>query len=222
MYLTRLFLNPVHRDVHKCMEDSHALHVRVLSLFGDSEQGRANLGVLHRLEVNEQTGTVVLLVQSATAPRRDALPAGFLDPRAAADAWSSTPLEPFFDRLTTGAAFRFRLRANATRRIDTKTGPDGKRRNGRRVPLRRDDVLRAWIVRKLADAGLEPAGEVRIRPDGAPRGNRAGKRVTHEAHVFEGVAIVRDGARARDAVQRGVGPAKAYGCGLLSLAPSPH
>lgn len=40
-----------------------------------------------------------------------------------------------YQSLGTGAALVFRLRANPTRKIDTKTGPDGQRNNGQRVEL---------------------------------------------------------------------------------------
>jgi CRISPR system Cascade subunit CasE len=222
MILSRFFLNGASRDVHRCLADSHHLHARVLSMFPAVAAGpaRAELGVLHRLEVAERQGTITLLVQSRDAPDATRLPDAFLDPHAGADAASSTPLAPLLDALAPGARYRFRLRANPTRKIDTKSGPDGTRRNGRRVPVRGDEERLAWLGRKLAAAGLAVVTEsvVRQAPQGVTRGRREAGVATHDAHVFEGVVDVVDAALAREAINRGIGSGKAYGFGLLSLA----
>jgi len=141
MMLTRLFLNAHSRDVQRALGDSHALHSRVMSMFPvvDAAAPRASLGVLHRLDSSDGGAVLQLLVQSKARPDATKLPAGFLDPAAGADAVSSTDLAPVLAAIQPGARFRFRLRANPTRKIDTKTGPDGKRRNGKRVPVRGED-----------------------------------------------------------------------------------
>jgi CRISPR system Cascade subunit CasE len=43
--------------------------------------------------------------------------------------------------------------------------------------------------------------------------------MTHEGVVYEGVLSVVDAALARRSLADGIGPAKAYGFGLLSLSP---
>uniref|UniRef100_UPI0021BF0E5A type I-E CRISPR-associated protein Cas6/Cse3/CasE n=1 Tax=Frankia gtarii TaxID=2950102 RepID=UPI0021BF0E5A len=50
-------------------------------------------------------------------------------------------------------------------------------------------------------------------------GARTGRRVVLNTATFEGALRVSDPARARETVLHGVGPAKAYGCGLITLAP---
>jgi CRISPR system Cascade subunit CasE len=226
MMLSRFFLNGASRDVHRCIADSHHLHARVLSMFDDAggAPARDRFGVLHRLEVSERQGRIMLLVQSRQPPDTAKLPAAFLDPAAGTDAASTTSLAPLLAAIVPAARLRFRLRANPTKKIATKTGSDGVRRNGRRVPLHGDDERRAWLVRKLDDGGLlvvEEGGELllRQRPDGVTRGRGSGRVATHEAHVFDGVAVVVDATKVRDALERGVGPGKAFGFGLLSLAP---
>ena len=225
MILTRLFLNGASRDVQRCIGDAHHLHARVMSMYppGQGREPREKLGILHRLEVSEREGTIVLLVQSPTAPALESLPAGFLDPRAGDEASAAKSLDVLHGLLSKGARLRFRLRANPARKIDTKTGADGVRRNGRRVPLRGDEARVAWLARKLRDSGLRLVVEggsmlVVQRPEGLSRGRRNGLEITHEAHVFEGVVEVDDPALAWAAVQKGIGPGKAFGFGLLSLA----
>jgi len=223
MKLSRLFLNPVSRDVARAQSDSQALHRRVMEMFGTADgPARAAHGVLFRLEASERDGTLVLLVQSRDAPSLDRLPDHFLDPRAGGDASATTDLAPLVGRLLAGSRFRFRLRANPTRRIDTKSAPDGARRNGRRVPLRTPDARIAWLERKLSLAGFALVGGGEgclMSPDGLQRGKRGDGRLTHEGVVYEGIVSVVDPGLARAALEHGVGPAKAYGFGLLSLSP---
>lgn len=235
MMLSRLFLNALNREVQRCLGDAHELHARVLSMFPKSPGGaaRATFGVLHRLEVSEREGTITLLVQSTDPPDFGALPDAFLDPRAGGDAASTTSLDRLVATLVPGATLRFRLRANPTRKIQTKTLEDGKRRHGKRVPVRahsstsqpvsHDAARIAWLRRKLEIAGLRIVGDdqdplVRQRPDGIVHARKHGA-AAYEAHVFEGVVEVMDANRVRAAVAAGIGPAKAYGFGLLSLGP---
>jgi CRISPR system Cascade subunit CasE len=223
MKLSRLFLNPVSRDVARAQADSQALHRRVMDMFGASDgPARAEHAVLYRLDVSERDGTIVLLLQSRDAPALELLPEHFLDPRAGADAAATTDLGPLLARLEEGSHFRFRLRANPTRKIDTKSGPDGVRRNGRRVPLRTPEARLGWLDRKLSAAGFVVVGGSEaclVKPDGLQRGRRGDARMTHEGVVYEGVLSVVDAALARRSLADGIGPAKAYGFGLLSLSP---
>ena len=228
MFLTRLRLDLDHRDVQRCLANSQVLHYFVLRLFdgdaGNVVGGRLALRVLHRLESPQGGNVLELIVQSSAEPRPSALSPGFL----AADETSVSvaSLDALFDRFQIGAAFRFRLRANPTRKIDTKSGVAGVRRNGRRVPIRGDGERIAWLRRHLEAAGMRLAQDLdgnlwfRQRPDGPASGYRkATGLLTHEGHVVEGVLVIVEPTLARRAVITGIGPARAYGFGLLSLAP---
>ena len=48
----------------------------------------------------------------------------------------------------------------------------------------------------------------------------AGHRLTFASVLFEGVLEVTDAERFRQALEQGIGSAKAYGFGLLSIAPA--
>jgi CRISPR system Cascade subunit CasE len=225
MILTSVFMNAASREVQRCLADAHTMHVRVMSLFGPVSGGpaRASFAVLYRPEVNEREGTVRLLLQSREEPDFAKWPDGLFDPRCEAPNPRATQLEPLLGALR--GQYRFRLRANASRKIDTKTREDGTKSNGQRVPLRRDEDRLAWLVRRAAQHGFHLAttddGNViaRVLPGGCAFGRRGGETVTHEGALFDGVLVVDDAARLRDAVVQGVGPGKSYGFGLLSLAP---
>lgn len=225
MFLTRAFLDPSSRAVRADLRSPEGLHKTIMRAFPDDAgpNARKTHGVLHRLD---ETGEkrLMLLVQSRTRPEVGRWPDGYLMADAeltftGAENPEVKSLAPLVASFTSGARYRFRLRANTTRKIDTKSAPDGSRRNGRRVPLRGDDARVAWVVRKGAASGfiVDPAF-VRVR-EVAPAGGRGGKGVVVAGALFDGVLRVDDAARFREAFADGIGPAKAYGFGLLSLAP---
>jgi CRISPR system Cascade subunit CasE len=220
MILSRLFLDPRCRDVQRALADSHVMHARIMSMFPDGigTAARATLGVLHRLERSESGDVLTLLVQSKERPVPGRLPHGFLDCRAGSDASATKDLTPVLQAIAEGAQFRFRLRGNATRRIDTKSAPDGTRRHGRRVPVRGDEGREMWIRSRLESHGMRLVGPCEQRPEGRFIGHAQQQVRTHEGCVFDGVLEIVEAQRAKRAFAQGIGPAKAYGFGLLSLA----
>ncbi|MDP1698369.1 MAG: type I-E CRISPR-associated protein Cas6/Cse3/CasE [Xanthomonadaceae bacterium] len=82
-----------------------------------------------------------------------------------------------------------------------------------RVPLIKEDEQRIWLARKLTGAAtLESAEILPHSPLYFRKGKRGGKLV---ACTFEGVLRVDDCERLTGLLENGVGPAKAFGCGLL-------
>ena len=73
-----------------------------------------------------------------------ALPKGYLvEEHGELENPACKPVDDFYAALTEGMTLRFRLRANPTRRIETKSGTDGQRRNGKRVELRGEEQ---WLA----------------------------------------------------------------------------
>ncbi len=229
MYLSRLLLDPRSPSVRRDAGNLHAMHRTVMSAFPGlpGEAARAAHGVLWRLEPDERRGRLELLVQSTTIPDWSSVPPGYLREPSPETKSVDTALAS----LTSGMRLRFRLVANPTRKIDTKSGPDGDRRNGQRVPLRGEEEQLSWLIRKGQAAGFsvganpgEAVRSVVARPLGDLVGWRkhAGDeaaRITLRGTGFEGVLSVTDGELLRQAVCTGIGPGKAYGFGLLSVAP---
>ncbi|BFO16736.1 hypothetical protein SHKM778_31240 [Streptomyces sp. KM77-8] len=89
-----------------------------------------------------------------------------------------------------------------------------------------------WWQRQAGNAGLhvltlrsQPVDAARDRqhPAGTAPADRAKKinRIHHHRVRFDGTATVTEPDLLRAAVQSGIGRGKAYGCGLLSIAPAP-
>ena len=206
-------------------------------------------GFLFRIDP-QPGGNPVILVQSAVEPDWEYAfhNAGYLlavPPEV--KSWN-----PAFQA---GQQFRFRLTANATRKVGTLTaaqrragrdqvipeprqdpsGPwrrDRRTRNGTRVPVPREQ-LPAWLARRGETSGF------RIIPDPESLDiqvnyyyvNRAGFAQEHPdaeppgAFIpmlfcvrYEGHLEVTDPAAFTDTLAAGIGPARAFGCGLMTVA----
>jgi CRISPR system Cascade subunit CasE len=229
MYLSRLWLDPRNRAVQQDLADCHALHRRVMEAFpqGVGREARQQLGVLHRADVDRATGQVTLLVQSREQPDWTRLAAGYLL-RAA----QTKPVDRTYSTLGAGMRCRFRLHANPTRRIHPKNAGQGEKWRGKRVDLRDAQSRADWLARKAAQSGFRLV-EVVPQPDAAaasvtaqvrsvgfdPVGGGA-RRMTFGGVVFEGYLEIVDPLRFRIALEEGIGSGKAFGFGLLSIAPA--
>jgi CRISPR system Cascade subunit CasE len=204
LYLSRLCLNPLFAPALKLANDPYELHRTLLRAFPDAEDGGPGR-VLHRVESPHGEPHIVVLVQSEVAPdwSRLNVPPGYLEGQPATKSF-----DPAF---AAGQRLCFRLRANPT-----------VKREGKRRPLLGEDEQRAWLDRKGEEAGFR-AIRVEVTPEGASCGRKssggATMTLTHHAVRFDGVLSVADPERLRQALGAGVGSAKGFGFGLLSLAP---
>lgn len=225
MYLARAFLNPASRAVRADLADVMSLHRTLMHSFPDDSgpSARKQHGILYRVDEDPRRGRVVLLVQSATQPDFTHLPAGYvLDLSDDLDTVAGVPDNPAVravdeerGRIRVGDRFAFRLRANTTKKILTKSGPDGERRNGKRVPVRGDDARLAWLTRRALKGGFATES---VRVTELPARSGGGRRgLTFAGAIFEGHLRVTDADAFRAVLAEGIGPAKAFGFGLLSI-----
>lgn len=222
MFLTLMRLDPQSPQVQRDLRDPQALHRTIMrafpSVIDPDDEARAYWGVLHRLEFERQSGRVLLYVQSRVAPDWTFLPSGYLS----SDGWENPAVKPVdraYESLSANRTLRFRLRANPTRKIDTESGPNGERQNGRRVPLVGPAAQIDWLARKAKACGFDLL-QVTLAATGASelvRSHSTGR--TFQGVLFEGRLVVREPDRFREALSKGIGPGKAFGYGLLSVGP---
>jgi CRISPR system Cascade subunit CasE len=116
--------------------------------------------------------------------------------------------------------YAFQLLANPTRKI-TKERPDGSpTKNGSRVPMRTREELVAWIKRKGEQGGFDvDEDSLRTISRGREYFEKKGVRGLHSAVDYQGILAVTDHVRFYESFKRGIGSAKAFGFGLLAIAP---
>lgn len=184
------------------------LHRHIWHLFpGEDRESRSSdddtrHGFLFRVEENATGRPARLLVQSRRAPIRTN---GLL----LVGTREITPCP------SSGQRLAFVLTANPVKTIvdAQRDAKPGKQSEKCRVPLIKEEDQRQWLLRKLGEAGeIEAVSVLRHTPLYFRKGSRGGKLVTA---TFEGVLHVRDSDRLAALLENGVGPAKAFGCGLL-------
>lgn len=131
--------------------------------------------------------------------------------------WDTKPVpETYFAR----ARYAFQLCANPTKKIPKQLTDGTLTKNGRRAPLVKREELVGWIDRKGVQCGFTvDEATLRTFSRGREYFNKKGQRGLHSAVEFQGVLSVTDPVKFHDAFKRGIGSAKAFGFGLLVIAP---
>jgi CRISPR system Cascade subunit CasE len=198
---------------------------------GDFGEGHVHVkrkegaGFLFRIDPSI-LGRAIILVQSAVKPDWD-----YAFQNAGHLLAAPAEVKLFDTQFATGQRLRFRLAANPTRRLSKHSRErDGKavaeKWVGKRVPVPYDQLV-DWLAEWRAHPD-EPPG-FRIDKDSTTihggyiylnkGANGSGNRL--RSVRFDGVLEVTDPERFRATLFHGIGPGKAFGFGLLSVAPCP-
>jgi CRISPR system Cascade subunit CasE len=147
-------------------------------------------------------------------------------------------VQPFNPSFAPGQRLRFRLRANPTKKVGTASKVNrlaGQKDPGQRLALLREEDQLAWLLAKGAAGGFRIPGawretasgqrvpnfRVETAPEGWVRCGKDGHRDGRFLAVrFDGLLEVDDPERFQQTVAAGIGSAKGFGFGLLSLAPA--
>jgi CRISPR system Cascade subunit CasE len=180
---------------------------------------RGDAGFLFRIDP-EPGGRAVILVQSAVKPDW-----GYAFHNAAhllAAPPETKSVEPHFKR---GQHLRFRLLANPTKRLrqDSRSSqgrPVDAEWVGKRVAVRSDD-LENWLSRRAERAGFRITRLAGLQPGYlyVSRCAERGKGHRLRSARYDGTLEVTDPGRFCETLVSGIGPGKAFGFGLLSIAP---
>ena len=228
LYLSKLVINVYSREFRRDYADVRQMHRTVMSGYPDLSTGapaRQSYAVLWRLD--RVHGGYVQYVQSACKPDWSQLAGDYLTEPALVRS-----LQPVLDSIEPGRRFAFRLVANPVRAIprpNERSQPKlSERTRGIKVALHNPQQQLAWLIRKGEQHGFVIPTGVRGQPDAAPspcqtltsqRREGDSGHITIEPVRFEGHLIVTDAAAFSNALRTGIGRGKAYGCGLISLAP---
>lgn len=220
MYLSTFAFNPTRRGAQRLLSSPHALHAAVLAGFPDpspTETGR----VLWRLDnIDHQTRLYIVSPQRPDLTHL-AEQAGWpsLD-----ESWRVRDYGPLLDRIEHGHRYRFRLTANPTR--STRSSPTERGKPHGHVTVAQQEK---WLLDRQGNAGFEvcdhvdaagePAGrELLVRDRKLLTFRRRETSVTLRIASYEGTLSVTDPAAFRQTLTFGLGRAKGYGCGLMTIA----
>jgi CRISPR system Cascade subunit CasE len=198
--------------------DSYALH----RIIWDAFPGRAKNDRPFLYRTDYARGATICLVQSSVEPTWNDLNGALRDLNGP---------KRFAIPLDNGRTFRFFLRANpvkARKNLDSETNEKRKKRDqGKRVPIYAEADLRCWL-----DQQAERNGFAVLRDNDGRQHVRLGKQtkyksyrqsdkrqITHFGVDFEGLLRITDAEVFARAIESGIGRAKAFGFGLVSLAP---
>jgi len=242
MYLTRAYLNPRRDGAQRLLASPHRMHAATLASFPEqpvpapSDRGR----VLWRLDPDNPHRPVLWIV-SPTRPDLTHIieTAGW--PRADTPQWESRPYGPLLQRLAASQHYAFRLTANPTRQIksdrspaDSAVGSGPPRHRGKRVPHATVEYQLEWLAQRSEHAGfrllpssalMPSSGEHAIQVELSERATSRfrkkedERRVTIARTTYVGALEVTDADSLSRTLCQGLGHARAYGCGLLTLAP---
>ena len=205
MNLTRLRLDARSALVRRDLADPYDMHRTLVRAFVQDE-AQVPPRFLWRLEAVDAWAQPVVLVQSTHAADWS-----FLSQLPRYLQLGEQPQIKTFDPgqlLEAGSRYRFRLVANPT-----------VSRAGKRHGLVGDDAQLAWLSRQGERNGF--GVEVALVSDSQTLHSRKGPmRVSLLRVRFEGMLQVHDVSALSSTLQAGIGPGKAFGCGLLSIARS--
>lgn len=245
-YLSRIRINPLRAQSRAMLASPRVMHAYVCAAIPttpDSER------ILWRLDTdNPRRPLLFALTQSKPDWTHVVEAAGW--PDANGEHFAIADYTPLLARITPGREFAFRLTASPvqnTNRPDKPTPTQAARiaagsRRSFRLAHRTADAQLGWLLDRAARHGFEipaartdpaipelgddkamPAPDVRLiarNRHAFAKGDRGRQVILHTA-TFEGRLRVTDTALLTSALRGGIGPSKAYGCGLLTLAPPP-
>lgn len=213
MYLSRLILNSLSRQVQQDVAHPYQMHCTVMSAFPDDLDTETER-ILWRVDSHRRTGALHLLVQSQGEPDWGWLDANGQPRPYLAPVDARNPAVKQVDlQFDPGQILSFRLFANPTKRLGKTYGAD----KGKRVGIYRPEDQLSWLDRKAADAGFSVLSATL---------NASGKTQDRTQNLelfgirFDGLLQVADPRRLVTAINQGIGSGKAFGFGLLSVAPA--
>lgn len=203
-----MFLSKVHIPWQQA-KNPYQFHQALWKLFPGYEDAERDF--LFRVEQFQSGVGAQVLLQSAIKPEGNQQSPMLLAQRE------------FALSIPNGQRLRFRLRANPIKTIkDSSKGTVEKK--GKtftktvRVPLSHEEQQQAWLERKLRDFAQLETLIVQPEPVTYFRKVKESHSGKIQTVLFDGIMTVTDSVEFESQVLLGIGPAKAFGCGLLSVA----
>ena len=224
MYISRIALNPARLEAKKLLASPACMHSAVEHAFPPSSPRNDSDGrILWRVDMLKESHQVWLYVVSPDKPDFSHVveQAGWpLHPE-----WETRDYEPLLGRIALGQHWAFRLRANPARKVKKDRG---RRENPAVIGKIMGEVTAEQQLKWLSDRAMQYGFSIDRAGDDlqCQVKNRRKERFHHGTGIvtlntaqFDGNLTVTDAELFRKALTHGIGRAKGFGCGLLTVAP---
>lgn len=210
MYLSRIEINPANPNTMRALAEPKFFHGAIERGFPGERQRR-----LWRIDPLQ--GRLYLLLVSEEKPNLSFVGSqfGFADQPPE---WETRDYTTLLQRIQPGSYWRFRLTANPTKHLP---GDASQGRRGKIVPHVTAEHQQQWLMDKAESHGFSLAqGEfLAVHQEQY----RFCKPADHHRQVellsvtFEGCLTVTDAERFRQTLTEGIGRARAYGMGMMTV-----
>lgn len=230
MFLSKCELNIARRGTRHLLASPQRMHAAVEASFPALTQGSGEASGRRLWRVDDGNPNPILYVVSDSAPDFTHIEeqAGW----PTQPSWAVADYSPLLSGLSEGQLWEFRLAANPVHSVRQDDGKRSKR--FAHVTVAQQEAWLAQRADKLGvafDVGISSAEDSHLDGGPAPTSFRIDERrlmkfrrknttVTVRKVRFDGLLRVTDPQALREALLNGIGPAKAYGCGLLTLVPA--
>jgi len=212
MYLSRIALNAKRRETMRALTLLQLMHAAVEHSFKGKSQ--RNLWRIDWLD-----NICYLLVLSAEKPDFTHIAEQFGYPHYQRP-WETKDYNLLLARLKEGDSWMFRLRANPTR--NSSKDKDKSSGRGKVFAHVTQEQQKQWLLMRSDSYGFmlkEDAFDVvHTKWEKFTKSKDSNREVILRTATFEGALTISNLERFRKALLFGIGRAKAYGCGLLTIA----
>lgn len=216
MYLSRIELNTRRKDTMVALASPERLHAAVESSFPSS----ADKKFRNLWRIDQLGDTLYLLVLSDGKPDFTHIVEQFGWP-GAEQKWETRNYAPLLDSIGVGQKWQFRLRANPVHSVKQNSNSQDQETTKRGKVYAHVTVQQQeqWLLERAAKYGFSlQEGSFCVVQKEVKKFRRQGNPVTLGIATFEGVLQVEDVTLFLRTLICGIGRAKAYGCGLLTIA----
>lgn len=227
MFISRIPLNTARYEARRLIGSPYKLHAAVEKAFPPDavrkgEQGR----ILWRLDFSADGKSTWLYVVSPEKPDFTHIveQAGW----PTSSGWEVKDYSMLLGKIAVGQEWAFRLRANPVRQAHADLG---RRSNpsviGKLVGHVTVNHQLDWLVQRSNRSGFEVLRQAKdnnslsctVSQRRTERFDHGGSTVTLTTAQYDGLLRVTDADAFRNCMRQGLGRAKSFGCGLLTIAP---
>lgn len=201
MYLSKITLHPSRAATRILLGSRHKIHATLMQCFSEEELRNHQSRILWRQENDGRDP--IILIQSPTPPDFTHVIETYTRPTSPT-ATITKPYGTVLESLTEGQKIKWKIELNPT-----------INKNGKRIPIYPAQT-EEWTTNKLSPHGLS-IQQLTTTPAQNITFIRNHRRITLASTIAIGTATITNPTELRNAITTGIGKAKGYGFGMLSI-----